>query len=158
MTEPSDVLSRADFLMRPDGSALGGRADGGPFGGRRRRSFVAASQPAPDTEPAVTAQQTSDEDDDLPVLTAVVAPETTVSPPPDERFDETLLAIVVADIAHSIEQQLAIELPTLVEASLLNVMEELRAGVSATVESTLRDFLVRRRQLRLPLDDSGSAS
>jgi hypothetical protein len=158
MAEPSDILSRADSLMRPEGSALGVRADGGPFGGRRRRSFVAAPQPAPDTEPAAATEEPSVEEDDLPVLTEVVSAEGTVSSPPDERFDETLLAIIVADIAHSIEQQLAIELPTLVEASLLNVMEELRAGVSATVESALRDFLVRRRQLRLPLDDSDSAS
>lgn len=134
MADNNDVLNRADSLIR------------------RRRTFVAG--PAmPKLEEIVFAASPAAEDEDLPVLTEVVSPEAAVSEASPDRLDETLLAILVSDIAHSIEQQMAIELPMLIEASLLTAKEELRAGISATMEIALRDFLARRRQLRLPLDE-----
>jgi hypothetical protein len=138
MVDNNDVVSRADSLMN------------------RRRSFVARSAAAEESHAEAPPPQAPGDDDDLPVLTEVVAPEAAVSTPPADRFDETLVAILVSDIAHAIEQQLAIELPTLIEASLLTAKEELRAGISATMEIALRDFLARRRQLRLPLQEANS--
>lgn len=137
MPDNNDVVTRADSLMR------------------RRRSFVARTAHAEESGSAeVPPLPAPDDDDDLPVLTEVVPPEPVVSVPLADRFDETLVAILVADIAHAIEQQLAIELPTLIEASLLTAKDELHAGISATMEVALRDFLARRRQLRLPLDEA----
>lgn len=172
MAEDNDVLNRADSLMT--------RAEGSFIGGRRRRTFIAAPQAdfpenelaaqqlqgalqdyflqagsvMPRLEEVVFPEMPPSEDEDLPVLTEIVAPEPAVSEPaPEDPFNDTLVEILVADIAHAIEQQLAIELPTLIEASLLTVKEELRAGISATMEIALRDFLARRQQLRLPLDE-----
>ena len=150
MADPINMSDRIDAVMHPEGTGLGGR---------RRRSFVAA---ASDTvELPVHSLPTMGIDgpedfDDLPVLTEIVTVEaavaavTTTEPDP---IDETLLAIIAADLIHSIENQLAIELPTLIEATLLNAQNELRTGVNSTLEMALRDFLARRQQLRLPLDD-----
>jgi hypothetical protein len=183
MADNKEVLNRADSLMRPEGeraygsSPLGGHPAGAaqqiplresPLGGRRRRAFVAA--PAPPAEgPATQRPRTESvmpkleeidfaanlgiEDEDLPVLTEEVSAEAAVSEASSDRFDETLVAILISEIAHSIELQMKIELPMLVEASLMTATEELRAGISATMGVALRDFLARRQQLRLPLDE-----
>ena len=47
----------------------------------------------------------------------------------------------------------SIELPTLIEAALVNAQIELRSGISATMKMALRDFLDRRQQLSLPFED-----
>src|ERR1039458_9494033 len=57
-------------------------------------------------------------------------------------------ALADSDLVHSLEHQLSIELPTLIEATLLNAQNELRTGVNSTLEMALRDFLARRQQLR----------
>ena len=147
MADPINLSDRIDAVMHPEGTSLGGR---------RRRSFVAA---ASDTvELPVHSLPTMGIDgpedfDDLPVLTEIVTVEAAVATPKPDPIDETLLAIIAADLIHSIENQLAIELPTLIEATLLNAQNELRTGVNSTLEMALRDFLARRQQLRLPLDD-----
>ena len=136
MADITDVVDRADLLMR------------------RRRSFVAAqpvrAEPPPEiptlTTPVITTE------DDLPVLTEVVSAEASVSEKRTERLDETQVALMASEIAHAIEQQLAIELPTLIKAVLINASEELRTGINSTMQTALRDFLARRKQLRLPLD------
>lgn len=144
MAENSDVVEQADSLVRSGGNS---------FGGRRRRSFVASQTNAA----AVTADTPppNTEDEDLPVLTDVVPaePEAIPEPPPRDRDDETLLSTIAADLVLSIEQQLAIELPMLIEATLINTQNELRSGISSIMGTALRDFLARRKQLRLPLDD-----
>ena len=138
MSDITDVVDRADLLMR------------------RRRSFVAAqpirAEPIPEIPTLTTPASTLE--DDLPVLTEVVSAEASVSEKRAERLDETEVALLAAEIAHAIEHQLAIELPTLIEAVLLNAGEELRSGINSTMESALRDFLARRKQLRLPLDET----
>ena len=138
MADITDVVDRADLLMR------------------RRRSFVAAqpirAEPIPEIPTLTTPASTLD--DDLPVLTEVVSAEASVSEKRAERLDETEVALMAAEIAHAIEHQLAIELPTLIEAVLLNAGEELRSGINSTMETALRDFLARRKQLRLPLDET----
>ena len=164
MADNNDVFNRADSLMSRTESSLAG--------GRRRRAFVANPAPQDDStasaasrngvplmpklEEVVFPATPPAEEDDLPVLTEVVAPEAAVAETGADRFDETLVAILASDLARAIEQQMAIELPTLIEASLLTAQEELRAGISATMEMALRDFLARRQQLRLPLDEPNS--
>jgi len=137
MDDHSDLVDRADALMQPDGPAA-----------RRRRSFVAA--PA---EKAASALLAANEDDDLPLLTEVIVAEEPVAQTRPDRVDETLLAIIAADLVHNLQQQLAVELPTLIEASLIGAQNELRSGINSTLELALRDFLARRQQLRLPFDD-----
>lgn len=138
MADITDVVDRADLLMR------------------RRRSFVAAqpirAEPIPEIPTLTTPASTLE--DDLPVLTEVVSAEASVSEKRAERLDETEVALMAAEIAHAIEHQLAIELPTLIEAVLLNAGAELRSGINSTMETALRDFLARRKQLRLPLDET----
>ena len=132
MAEHSDVVDRIDSLMK------------------RRRSFVAKT--ASSSESASAPLPASD-DNDLPVLTEVVSAEAAVSEVSPDRFDETQVSLLASDIAHAIGQQLTYELPTLLEATLLNAGEELRAGITSTMETALRDFIARRKQLRLPLDE-----
>ena len=136
MADSSDVVDRADSLMR------------------RRRSFVAAppaSQPAHidiiDTPRIV-------EEDDIPVLTEVVSAEAAVSEESPHREDDTQITLLASDLAHAIGQQLTYELPTLLEAVLINAGEELRIGITETMETALRDYIARRKQLRLPLEDT----
>ena len=141
MAENPDVVERADSLMRSGTNS---------FGGRRRRSFVASHTST--TDAAETPLPNIEiEDEDLPVLTDVVPAE----PEPDhrDRDDERLLSIIAADLVCSIEQQLAIELPMLIETTLINSQNELRTGISSIMGMALRDFLAHRQQLRLPLDD-----
>ena len=137
MADPSDVVDRADSLMR------------------RRRSFVAARASTPEI-PGIVASPPLPvvEDDDLPVLTEVVSADAAgFAERSSERFDETQVSLLASDIAHAIGQQLTGDLPSLLETALLNAGEELRAGITATMETALRDFIARRKQLRLPLDE-----
>lgn len=159
MADNNDVFNRADSLMRPESerayasTPLGVRPGGISLeGGRRRRAFVAAPV-MPKLEEIVFAAELPAEDDDLPVLTEVVAPEAAVSEASPDRFDETLLSILAADLAHSIETRLGVELPSLIEATLESFQQDLRRGIVAATEAALKDFLARRQQLRLPLDE-----
>jgi hypothetical protein len=148
MAENNDIFNRADSLMT--------RSESNPLGGKRRRSFVAATvMPTvmPKLEEIHFAAPLAVDDEDLPVLTEEVSAEAAISVASPDRFDETLVSILAADIAHAIEQQMSIELPMLIEASLLTIKDDLRAGISATMDVALRNFLARRQQLRLPFND-----
>ena len=136
MAAPTDVVDRADTLMR------------------RRRTFVAARPRPPEiaSVPPNLAPHVA-EDDDLPVLTEVVAVDAAGFTEHSERFDETQVSLLASDIAHAIGQQLTSDLPNLLETTLLNAGEELRAGITATMETALRDFIARRKQLQLPLEE-----
>lgn len=131
---------------------------------RRRRSFLAVRRETSldaDTVPLAT------DEDDIPVLTEVVLVEERnyeapageePDPRPDpasyplETFDARLEELA-AQMADAIGRQLAYELPTLIEATLLNASEDLRSGITATMEAALRDFIAHRKQLPLPLDE-----
>lgn len=131
MAEPVDIVDRADSLMQ------------------RRRTFVATRSVLPAPLPAA-------EDDDLPVLTEVVSPEAAVAEPKPERFDDTQVTLLASEIAHAFAEQLASDLPGLLETALLNAGKELRTGIATIMESALRDFLARRKQLHLPLEETGN--
>jgi hypothetical protein len=138
MAEHSDVINRHDSSIRGEGS---------PAAGRRRRSFVAAPTGKPASAAAPVPER---EDEDLPVLTEVVIAEAAASQDNTKHFDETL----ASEMAHAIAQQMSFELPTLVEATLLSVSEELRTGINSTMEAALRDFIAQRKQqLLLPLGE-----
>lgn len=140
----NDIVSRADTLMR-------------------RRSFVAAAPQLPATDTgtiapaAAPATPVPPADDDIPVLTEEVAlPEAPAEAAPRDRFDATLAARLAAEFAHALERRLAAELPTLVEASLAVLEADLRRGIVDIADAAIKDFVARREQLRLPLDEPGS--
>lgn len=135
-----DIVSRADSLMR-------------------RRSFVARMPPPrPPEAPAAPAARPAplvalDFDEDIPVLTEEVQPETPAGTAPRDRFDETLAARLASEFAHTLERRLAADLPSLVEASLAVLEADLRRGILDAADGAIKDFLARREQLRLPLDE-----
>jgi hypothetical protein len=112
-----------------------------PLGVRHRRSFIAKSPPR--IEPSL-----HDEDADIPVLTEELESDLFA-----EGLDKALASILASDMAYSIDQYLAAELPTLIETVLLNFKEELRTGINERVALALRNFLARRQQLGLPQED-----
>ena len=134
MADSSNVVDRADSRMR------------------RRRSFVAAPPASLPAQIAETPQVV--EEDDIPVLTEVVSAEAAVYEGSPHRVDDTQITLLASDLAHAIGRQLAYELPTLLEAVLINAGEELRVGITETMEAALRDYIARRKQLRLPLEDT----
>lgn len=139
-----DIVSRADSLMR------------------RRRSFVANTTASEEALPfpeelIVAAVEVIDEaEEDIPTLTEEVLPEMPVATAPRDRFDATLAARLASEFAHTLELKLAAELPSLVEASLAVLEADLRRGILDTADSAIKDFLARREQLRLPLDEPDS--
>ncbi len=133
MADSPDIVDRADSLMR------------------RRRSFVAAPSASPPAQFVETPRIV--EEDDIPVLTEVVSAEAAVSESSPDRVDETQVTLLASELAHAIGQQLTYELPTLLEAVLISAGEELRTGITETMETALRDYIARRKQLRLPLED-----
>ena len=134
MADSSNVVDRADSLMR------------------RRRSFVAAPPASLPAQIVETPQVV--EEDDIPVLTEVVSAEAAVYEGSPHRVDDTQITLLASDLAHAIGRQLAYELPPLLGAELVNAGEELRVGITETMETALRDYIARRKQLRLPLEDT----
>ena len=142
MAENNTLIERTNAFIRADGNA---------FGSRRRRSFVAATVDKANVPSSATPA--AEEDEDIPILTEIVPEETPAPETPAVLDEEALLAIIASDLVRSLEQQLAIELPTLIEAALINAQMELRSGINSTMNMALRDFLERRQQLSLPFED-----
>ena len=136
----------------------------------RKRTFIAESRPQdgatspapqplppllnfPDSPPSVAPPPQTNEDEDIPVLTEVVS----VEPAPPEKkpspLDDIQFSLLASDIAHAIGQQLANELPALLDCALHNKGEDLRASINTTMETALREFIARRKQLHLPLEE-----
>jgi hypothetical protein len=123
----------------------------------RRRSFLASRQDEileieihpMETEEDGNTFPISKEEDDIPVLTEIIAvaekelevPVFEEIPPDSATASDLGIEELAARIAQAIDRQMAYELPTLIEAALLSVSEELRAGISSTVEAALRDFI-----------------
>jgi hypothetical protein len=140
--EVDDSTLSRERLARPRAAA------DNPLGVRHRRSFIA--------KPPVRIEPSLSDEGDFPVLTDVLGEEGASAANAD-GIEKALASILAADMAYSIDQYLAAELPTLVENALLNAREELRAGINETVALALSSFLARRQQLRLPLEDPPGA-
>jgi hypothetical protein len=113
---------------------------------KKRRSFVAGST-------ATTPAPVADNDDDLPLLTDIVelAEVAAEAPGPDTVAPlQPMLDALAADLAHAIEDRLALDLPEILETAVEELRSQLRVGIAGSVESATRDFLARRQQLRLP--------
>lgn len=135
MAETSPIVNRADPTQR------------------RRRSFVASKN---ETPPAIPQENPVEKEniEDIPVLTEVVAEETLMPEEPAGHATEAQDLLLASDIAQAIGEQLTRDLPELLETVLQDAGENLRAGITATMETALRDFITRRKQLQLPLEDS----
>lgn len=146
MSEHENVVDRADALMR------------------RRRHFVASRPPAPLPDIPTLTVEASERDEDLPVLTEVITAKSEVpghheafcvASTPTEHIAAaaTLPAQLAAEISQAIGKQLAAELPTLLEAVLLNARAELQIGITSTVEAALREVLQRHPDTPRPPHD-----
>lgn len=140
---------------------------------RRRRSFIAARKndgldadtiplTGPDEDLSSTndlaAIEANEDPEDIPVLTEVVLPAAQAAPEEEMPHDfsariDARIEQLATEMSQAIGRQLAYELPTLIEATLLNASEDLRDGITSTMETALREFIARRRQLDLPLND-----
>ncbi|GHU04087.1 hypothetical protein FACS1894158_03720 [Betaproteobacteria bacterium] len=116
-----------------------------------------------------------EKEEDIPLLTEVIPVGNEEAPvsgeaPPDSPVDSPTISEIIeasevrevsvnveeflARMTKAINQQMSYELPTLVEATLLSASEDLRTGITSTMEAALRDFIARyKQQLRLPLDN-----
>jgi hypothetical protein len=153
MAERSDVVDRADALMR------------------RRNSFVTTSGKRPESEdddlPVLTEVvpaeplETGAGDSavtDGPVEAAEpleALPELfadTVMPPVDPAaakdadLEEERIARLAAEIGEAVAQQMRFELPTLIEAALVKAGEELRAGITSTINDAVQEFIAQRKR------------
>ena len=131
MSETADVVDRANSLML------------------RRRTFVATRPNQPGNSPAAAEP----EDEGIPILTEVVSAEEAISVEKIDRDDEIRITLLASEIAHAFGEQLANDLPALLETALLRAGKELRSGIDTIMESALRDFIARRKQLHLPLEE-----
>ena len=128
---------------------------------RRRRSFLAnrtnqhVAAPAP-----MPSWPAAPIDDDLPVLTEMLPGEESEEGPveadaPDEKnviSDDARIQTLAAQMVQSLEDDIARELPALVDAALLEVTQELPAKLRSALEKALHEAIARRQQLALPLD------
>jgi hypothetical protein len=93
-------------------------------------------------------------DDDIPVLTEVVlaagearkTEDAAKASPGSLANPEVDLEELAKQMVAAIEQQLVYELPTLIEASLLNISGDLRSGITSTMQTALREFVTHYKQ------------
>ena len=130
---------KPDFLGRLD--ALAGK----------RRSFVAGGG---------TGDATKGDDDDLPMLTDVVDIAEVSGDQPNNLshgLSEPLLESMAAELANAVQQRLTADFPMLLDEAAERLSLELRRGIHQITEAAIRDYMARRRQLSLPLDDLDDA-
>ncbi|WP_300317611.1 hypothetical protein [Accumulibacter sp.] len=156
MADDKDLLSRADSLIKPEAGTTLGERRKNPRPSRRRRSFLAAAvSDTPDGPTRFTRR--SGEEDDLPLLTEVVVAE---QPAPEESIDSIaakLRPALAASLAELLDRHLAAELPALIEASLRDATSNLRSDIATTINIAVRDFVMQRGQLQLPLEAPDSS-
>lgn len=111
-----------------------------PFSPRpNRRRFVAERV---DSAPVVEDFDLDaiDDDDDLPLLTEVVDLDAAAMPAPPV-VPPSFTAADVDTVVANVEASLRAQLPALVTAAMATLEEDLKRGVTALVEDTLRDAL-----------------
>ena len=135
-----------------DGAGAGaGNSGASP---QRRRNFPASRQddnlPVAETPPFPILFPIEKEEEDVPLLTEVIpveeeretpVPEKASPVPPAASQPQVSVEELAAQMTEAISRQMAYELPTLVEATLLSASEDLRSGIVSTMEAALRDFI-----------------
>lgn len=117
MSDAASLVDRADMLIQ-------------------RRRFVAKGSSAQQN----TLNSPAPDEEEFPVLTEVVAQQIAEEPTP-LTFSKEDVEAMAKEIALAVETQVAYELPTLMEATLCKLGEELRAGISATIETAISRHL-----------------
>ncbi|WP_153111352.1 hypothetical protein [Propionivibrio limicola] len=161
MAETPDIVERADSFMQRRRRFVANR----PAEPTPAEDTEPGDNTAPPDESDLSAENGLDFDEDIPVLTEVILPDETSLAEADDRVEPLLLCpntaraeadappafpsdeeieALALDIAQTIDLQLAYELPTLLEATLCKVSEELRIGIAATIETALRNYLTQR--------------
>lgn len=135
MSTDIDVVGRIDSLTQ------------------RKRVFVAR-----DARTQSIAVPPPPSDDDLPVLTDVVEPENT--PPESHQRDlvEPLLDALRHELSEVLRQQLATDIPELVQQATAQLAIELQQAILRRAEASMAEYLARRRQLPLQLVEQGTAA
>ena len=129
---------------------------------RRRRSFL-ANRTDQGLEPAVPVPSwpTAPVDDDLPLLTEILpgdepeedSVDTAGTDAPDAETtvsDDARIQTLAAQMVQSLEDDIARELPALVDAALLGLTQELPEKLRSALEKALHEVITRRQQLALP--------
>jgi hypothetical protein len=128
-----------------------GKAGDPAIPSRRRRNFLASLQNDGIGSNILPVRV---EEDDVPILTEIVlgsekrdealASGETTKPNVQVVFDGSLEELAT-QMTRAITEQMAYELPTLIEATLLTISEELRNGITSTMEAALRNFITRHK-------------
>lgn len=138
MADDSDLIRRADSLLRAEAGTASDDRSVHPRPLHRRRSFVASTVAAAARETARGGATTPIVDDDLPVLTEVVSPDQIVAEPVLDVAG--LRQTLSSDLAEALGNRLQQTLPALVEAALRRVADELQHALAETIGAALREF------------------
>ncbi|MCM8595813.1 hypothetical protein [Accumulibacter sp.] len=152
MADTTDLLARADSLIRAEPGPARDDRRGTSLPLRRRRTFI-ASAAAPVGEPEALAA--AEDHEDLPLLTEVVPPDATTVSRTRQAGEFVLRTKLAANLAESVGRRLQQQLPELVDAALRAAADQLSRGIGEAMQSAVADFLDQRGQLNLPLDPPG---
>lgn len=110
--------------------------DPSPPAGARK---IHAKKPSSPSRKALSDDAQTSGDEDLPILTEVVSSETQAA-----RGDAAHYQALTAEIVEAVKKRFSYELPTLLEAVLLNTTEELEAGITTIVETAVRELTAKK--------------
>jgi hypothetical protein len=119
----------------------------------RKRVFVARDACA-----EIASEERHHNDEDLPVLTDVVEPENLAAQTPPRDLIEPLIDGLRHELSEVVRHQLAAEIPNLIQQATSQLAIELQQTITRRVESSLIEYLARRRQLALELPESDQAA
>lgn len=114
----------------------------------KRRSFVAQGLPV--------TESLRPDDDDLPILTEVVDISEVSGDQPNSishGLSDPMIESMSIELANSFQQRMTSDLPLVLDEALARLAAELRHGIHQIGEAAIRDYLARRRQMTLPLDE-----
>ncbi|MDR1162419.1 MAG: hypothetical protein LBM17_01090 [Candidatus Accumulibacter sp.] len=115
--------------------------DPSPPAGARK---IHAKKPSSPSRKALSDDAQTSGDEDLPILTEVVSSETQAARDARARVDAAHDQALTAEIVEAVKKRFSYELPTLLEAVLLNTTEELEAGITTIVETAVRELTAKK--------------
>lgn len=137
MADDSDLITRADLLIKSEAGAASDDRNDHPRPLRRRRSFL-ASTTAATRDTAGGNATTSIGDDDLPVLTEVVSPDQIVT---ESVVDVSALRqTITSELVQRLGSRLQQAMPALLEAALRRAIADLQEALAEAIAATLREF------------------